>query len=68
MAFTAGHVAYTRTFTSGYDGKGGGWDTMILPFDVENVTTGDGQQIDWFHSPQDKGKDFWPKNLRQRDP
>ena len=59
MAFTAGHVAYTRTFIGGYDGNGGGWDTMILPFDVENVTTGDGQQIDWFRSPQDKGKDFW---------
>ncbi len=59
MAFTAGHVAYTRTFTSGYDGKGSGWDTVILPFDVETVTIGDGQQIDWFRSPQDKGKDFW---------
>lgn len=59
MAFTAGHVAYTRTFTVGYDGRGGGWDTIILPFDVETVTTGDGEQIDWFRSPQDKGKDFW---------
>lgn len=59
MAFTAGHVAYTRTLTGGYDGKGGGWDTVILPFDVKIVTTGDGQQIDWFHSPQDKGKNFW---------
>jgi hypothetical protein len=59
MAFTAGHVAYTRTFTGGYDGKGGGWDTMILPFDVETVTTGDGQQIDWFRSAEDKGKNFW---------
>lgn len=59
MAFTAGRVAYTRTFTGGYDGHGGGWDTIILPFDVETVTTGDGQQIDWFRSAQDRGKDFW---------
>ena len=59
MAFTAGHVVYTRTFEKGYDGNGGGWDTIILPFDVETVTTDDGRQIDWFRSPQDMGKDFW---------
>lgn len=63
MDFTAGHVAYTRTFTNGYDGKGSGWDTIVLPFDVETVMTGEGQQIDWFRSPQEKDKDFWLMTL-----
>ena len=58
-SFTAGRVTYTRTFASGYDGKGSGWDTIILPFHVQTVTPEGRQPIDWFHSPQDSGKDFW---------
>ena len=67
MAFTAGHVSYTRTFTGGYDGEGGGWDTLILPFGAETVTTGDGRPIDWFRSPADAGKDFWLMTLAESD-
>ena len=59
MAFTAGKAVYTRTVAQGYDGKGGGWTTIILPFDVKTVTVEGGQPIDWFHSAQDTGKDFW---------
>ncbi|MBQ3753711.1 MAG: C10 family peptidase [Prevotella sp.] len=58
MPFTAGEAVYTRTVSRGYDGKGGGWDTIILPFDVETVTA-DNQPKDWFHAPDDTGKDFW---------
>lgn len=36
IPFTAGQATYTRTFPHGYDGNGG-WDTIILPFTVENV-------------------------------
>lgn len=58
MPFTAEKAIYTRTFSRGYDGEGGGWDTIILPFDVTTVTAGS-RTADWFHSPDDTGKDFW---------
>lgn len=57
--FTAGKAVYSRTFTRGYDGDGNGWDTIILPFDVESVTTAGGRSVDWFRSAKDNGKDFW---------
>ena len=59
MAFTAGNAVYARNFTRGYDGDGAGWDTIILPFNVESVTTDGGQSLDWFRSAQDTDKDFW---------
>lgn len=63
MAFTAGHITFTRTFVRGYDEYGGGWDTIILPFDVETVTAKGLAPIDWFRSAQDTGKDFWLMTL-----
>ena len=63
MAFTAGRVAYTRTFAQGYDGEGGGWDTIILPFEPTSITAGDGRTLDWFRSAGDKDKDFWLMTL-----
>lgn len=37
--FTAGHVAYSRTFkqTTGL-GTSSGWETLVLPFDVQRIT------------------------------
>ena len=37
--FTAGHVAYSRTFkqTTGL-GSSSGWETLALPFDVQRIT------------------------------
>ena len=59
MDFTAGSAVYTRRVSRGYDGNGSGWDTIILPFNVATVTTGEGRAIDWFRSSGDSGKDFW---------
>lgn len=58
-SFTAGSAVYTRTFTRGYDGAGGGWDTIMLPFDVQTVTPEGRGPIDWFRSADDADKDFW---------
>ena len=63
--FTAGHIAYVRTFDQGYDGKGGGWQTIILPFNVQQVSIADtaadsnANILDWFRSPDDKARQFW---------
>jgi hypothetical protein len=60
--FTSTAISYERKFTQGTDGKGGGWTTIILPFDVKEVTV-DGRKIDWFHSSTDTGKHFWLREL-----
>ena len=68
IAFTANNVSYTRTFASGLTKNYNGWTTLVLPFDVNNVTvdlTSAGYSqypaypIDWFHSADDAGKNFW---------
>ena len=56
--FTATKISYTRTFTTGADGAGNGWNTIILPFDVTAVKQGS-KSIGWFTSSSDTDKDFW---------
>lgn len=60
--FTATEISYERTFTQGTDGTGSGWTTIILPFDVLKVIVGK-QEIDWFHSSDETGKQFWLRQL-----
>ncbi len=60
--FTATEISYERSFTQGTDGTGSGWTTIILPFDVQKVMVGE-QEIDWFHSSSDTGKQFWLRQL-----
>ena len=60
--FTSTAISYERKFEQGTDGNGGGWTTIILPFDVEKVMVGT-KEIDWFHSKDDKGKNFWLRQL-----
>jgi len=57
--FTAQDITYTRTFTKGYRPGGFGWEAIMLPFDVEAVTVGGTEAIDWFRSGSDTGKRFW---------
>lgn len=59
--FVAGNISYKRTPSIYADGTNG-WETIVLPFDVEEVTA-DGGQIDWFHSSIDTNKDFWLKEF-----
>ena len=56
--FSATSISYQRKFTTGYKPGAYGWDAIMLPFDVSNVTA-DGVEIDWFRSSADKGKRFW---------
>lgn len=61
VAFSVTDIEFTYTFTSGADGSNG-WNTIMLPFDVTEVTA-DGEPIDWFHSSSDTGKRFWVKEF-----
>lgn len=60
--FTAKEITYKRTIATGTDGTGSGWTTIVLPFDVAEVTVG-GVAKDWFHSSTDTNKDFWVKKF-----
>ena len=60
--FTANAISYQRTFTAGTDGNRSGWTTIVLPYDVEKVMVDD-HEIDWFHSSNDTGKNFWLRKL-----
>lgn len=57
--FTATKISYTRTFTTGATATGGGWNTIVLPFDVTAVKKEGTDPIDWFKSASDTGKNFW---------
>ena len=59
--FTASSIRYETTPTTGTSGTGG-WTTIALPFDVSHVTA-DGAPIDWFHSKDDTGKNFWVRQF-----
>lgn len=59
--FTASSIRYKTTPTTGTSGTGG-WTTIALPFDVSHVTA-DGAPIDWFHSKDDSGKNFWVRQF-----
>ncbi len=59
--FTANSIELIYAFTTGADGTNG-WNTIMLPFDVTSVTA-DGTPIDWFHSADDSGKNFWLKSF-----
>ncbi|MBO4850275.1 MAG: C10 family peptidase [Prevotella sp.] len=52
----AGEVSYSHTTMSACDGKKG-WETIVLPFGVQNVTA-EGRQLDWFHPGNHKNCDF----------
>ena len=57
--FTASNIEFTYDNDRWADNTGG-WNTIILPFDVASVTA-DGTPIDWFHNATDYGKQFWLK-------
>ena len=63
--FTAFKIEFTYTFTNAADGSNG-WNTIMLPFDVDEVTADD-TAIDWFHSGSDTGKNFWLKEFASDD-
>lgn len=69
-SFTATSISYTRTFTLAATSTGG-WNTVMLPFDVETVKVDDGsvsgKTVDWFHSGSDTGKNFWVKTFTGDD-
>lgn len=65
-AFTAQEITYTRTFANGNNDDGKGWETIVLPFEVNSVKQGT-KNISWFHSATDKRKHFWLMELTGAD-
>lgn len=63
--FTASNIEFTYAFTTAADGTNG-WNTLVLPFDVAQVTA-NSVAIDWFHSSTDTGKNFWVKEFYSDD-
>ena len=66
--FTATKANYRRTFVNGNDGTTGNWETLILPFDVNNVTKDDGiTTLSWFTDKSQHGKNFWIYRFASED-
>lgn len=57
-AFTAQEITYTRTFANGNNGDGKGWETIVLPFEVNSVKQG-AKNLKWFKSKNDQRCHFW---------
>ena len=56
--FTATNISYSRKFDVGNKRKvGGGWQSIVLPFEVQNIEV-DGSAKKWFKSSNDDA-DFW---------
>lgn len=63
MPFTADEASFHITPLLGTDGHGG-WFSMVLPFQVDEVyNVTDQRAIDWFRNTEDSLKDFWVKEL-----
>ena len=60
--FTASEITFSRKPTIGTGGSGG-WTSIVMPFDVDEVYVGT-EQIDWFKSDTDYGKNFWVKEFQ----
>jgi putative flippase GtrA len=64
--FTADHIRYERLFGKGNErGVGGGWQSIVLPFDVQVVSV-DGNEKKWFSNANDDA-DFWVFKLVGND-
>ena len=63
QSFVASKISYSRTPSLGADGVNG-WQTITLPFKVQEVTS-DGKEVDWFHSSAEEEKDFWLREFTQ---
>ncbi|MBQ7421911.1 MAG: C10 family peptidase [Prevotella sp.] len=56
-------ISYSRVPTKGSNGTGG-WETMVLPFAPTTITkAADGQELTWFKSGSEKGKNMWIKEF-----
>lgn len=64
--FTASDITYTRNFAKGNDGTTYNWQTIVLPFDVTDITVND-TSYDWFRAKEEKGKSIWLMNVYGED-
>lgn len=67
--FTADEISFTTVPTKGAKARTSlGWNTISLPFDVTSVRNAtDDVDIDWFHSDDDMGKNFWVRSFDSYD-
>jgi len=62
-SFTATSITYRRTVGVTSDGQTGGWQTIVLPFDVSEVhDVTSGATLLWHKTDDDNGK-FWLRRL-----
>jgi hypothetical protein len=78
VTFTADNISYTRTFDTGLTRDYKNWTTIVLPFNVSEVTvdlTSQGTAyaaysaypIDWFHNAEETKKNFWVMEFGSED-
>ena len=67
--FTAKSINFTTQPKEGVSrGNNNHWTTIALPFEVTSVrNTTDNEVIDWFHSDNDTGKNFWIRKFDRLD-
>lgn len=63
--FTAKKMSYSYVPSKYTNGKGG-WEAIVLPFDV-TAAYADEKEITWFHHSKDYDHDFWVKRYSDQD-
>lgn len=65
--FTANRVTYSREFSKqSYPGEPGGWETIVLPFDVQRIESENHDVLTPFHTGKEDDKHFWLAGLTER--
>ncbi|MBQ8713552.1 MAG: C10 family peptidase [Prevotella sp.] len=61
-AFTAKEISFVHKFAKGNNNDGNGWETIVLPFEVNSVKNGN-KNLKWFKSANEKRCHFWLMEL-----
>ena len=62
VTFVADNITYSRTPQIGATGQGDGWESLVVPFNVDKLMYSS-YQLGWFTSDDDTGKNLWVKQF-----
>ncbi len=62
VTFVADNITYTRVPDIGATGQGDGWQSLVVPFDVDKLMYSS-YELGWFTSDDDTGKNLWVKQF-----
>ena len=62
ITFVADNITYTRVPQIGATGQGDGWESLVVPFNVDQLMYSS-YQLGWFTSDDDTGKNLWIKQF-----